>query len=102
MFNIQRLLIPRYLIEHSLDEGSVLRMGSVQYKFHGGFVDAVEFENSKRLVRPNKVPPRNTPSETTRATRFLGFRQIGLTLQKCLFGMLTLKNLFGQFGVEGR
>ena len=70
MFNIKRLPFARYLIEHSLDEGSVFRMSSVQYEFHGGFVDAFEFENSKRFVGPYDVPIRIAPSGMTRSLRF--------------------------------
>ena len=74
MFNINRFPIPLYLIKHSLDEVSVLRMRSLQYELHGRLFAGVEFENSKRFVGPNDVSTQHVPSEATRSTRSLCFR----------------------------
>src|SRR5260370_27377696 len=50
MFKIESLPLPCCLIESFLDEGSVLRMGSLEYDFHCRFVDSVVFKNSKRFL----------------------------------------------------
>src|ERR1700739_733969 len=85
MFKIKGLPIPCCLIERFLDKGSVLRMCSLQYDFHGRFVGWVVFENSKRFLCPDDLASGNPPAEAPRMTEPLSFRQVRLASMQLLF-----------------
>src|SRR5207244_2444940 len=67
------------------DEGSVVRVSSLQHEVDRRFTGAVAVEDAERLLRPVDLPTGNMPAETAGATQWLSRVHVGRATPQLLF-----------------
>src|SRR5437899_8595669 len=96
MFKIETSRIARSFMDHSLNEGEVIRMNPLENHFQVGLQRPCISKDRKSFGGPAQLAAGNVPAETARATQSLGFSQVSLTSSQCVFISRTFNRNAGQ------